>query len=468
MPYIQFNDQQIALASADLTVGAFDGATVRLPGSDPAAHAVLRLSADGTGLIRRGADSAIVLVNGVQLGAEPSPLLHGDRVELGGASLRYGDDEKGGRTQYVSAADIPEGLRAKSVSAKKATTATGGRCVSLMDGRDYTVNPTGLSFGREVGCDIVVATVAVSRRHAEIAVMTDGYYLRDLSTNGVYVNGKRVEGSQLLNRGDVIQIGEEQFRFYADVAAEAAPAAVEHAPILVEPTALATAAPVELDFQVIALEDAMATAAAPQQPPKAVPAPVAPSAPARPSAPITEARTEPRPAAPPLGTLEIINEGAMKGAKYHIVSALTNIGRGAHNDIVIAEESLSGSHAKLLLRDGSWWLQDQNSTNGTYVGGRRVTGEQQLSGAPDVRFGSIKMIFRPAVSADATGGSGTRAIAAVNVDAARKERVAPKRGASGPVKAPNKKKGCAAMVAFLMACAAVGTMGIVFLFTTRG
>ncbi len=468
MPYIQFNDQQITLASADVTVGAFDGATVRLPGSDPAAHAVLRLAADGTGLIRRGAEGAIVLVNGVQLGAEPSPLLHGDRVELGGASLRYGDDERGGRTQFVAASDIPDGLRAKSGSVKKATTGTGGRCVSLMDGREYPVSATGLSFGREVGCDVVIPGVAVSRRHAEIGVTTDGYTLRDLSTNGVYVNGKRVEGSQLLSRGDVIQIGEEQFRFYADVAAEAAPAPGESTPLLMEPTAFASVAPVELGYQVIALEDAMATAAAPQQPPKAVRAPVAPSDPVRPAAPITEARTEPRPAAPPLGTLEIINEGAMKGAKYHIVSALTNIGRGAHNDIVIAEESLSGSHAKLLLRDGTWWLQDQHSTNGTYVGGHRVTGEQQLSGAPDVRFGSLTMIFRPAVGADATSGTGNRAIAAVPGDAARKERVAPKRGASAQVKAPNNKKGCAAMVAFLMACAAVGTMGTVFLFTTRG
>jgi hypothetical protein len=41
--------------------------------------------------------------------------------------------------------------------------------------------------------------------------------LRDLSTNGVLVNGTRISGSQLLARADVVRVGSEDFRFYADV-----------------------------------------------------------------------------------------------------------------------------------------------------------------------------------------------------------------------------------------------------------
>ena len=37
-----------------------------------------------------------------------------------------------------------------------------------------------------------------------------------------------------------------------------------------------------------------------------------------------------------------------------------------------------------------------NSTNGTYAGGSRVTGERRLEGAPDVRFGGVKLRFMPA------------------------------------------------------------------------
>jgi hypothetical protein len=159
MPYLQLQDQQIPLAEGDATVGAFDGATVRLPSGDPNTRAVVTVAASGV-VIRRGAPDAIVLVNGVQLGLEPSPLLHGDRIELAGHELRVGDDQKGGSTQFVSAADIAA-LVAKGSPAsapKKPTTATGGRLVSLVDGREYAVPDGGISFGREVGNDIVLAS----------------------------------------------------------------------------------------------------------------------------------------------------------------------------------------------------------------------------------------------------------------------------------------------------------------------
>ena len=77
---------------------------------------------------------------------------------------------------------------------------------------------------------------------------------------------------------------------------------------------------------------------------------------------------------------------------------------------------------------------DQDSTNGTYVGGRRVVGEQRIEGAPDLRFGGIKMTFRPA-AAPIADGAGTRAIAAVNVDALRKATAA---AAAGKGSAPAK------------------------------
>src|SRR5579862_3182343 len=225
MPYIQFKDEQYALSPTDLTVGAFDGAAVRLPGDDRRAHAVLKLGADGTGIIRRGADDAVVLLNGLQLGAEPRPILHGDKVEVGGLALRYGDDKKGGSTQFITAASLPESLRPKAGAPRRPTTATGGRLVSLVDGREYGVPDAGVTFGREIGCDIVIPSTDVSRRHAGIAPAEGAYLLTDMSTNGVFVNGTRVEKSQVLGRGDVVKIGPEEFRFYADVAKQSAPAA---------------------------------------------------------------------------------------------------------------------------------------------------------------------------------------------------------------------------------------------------
>ena len=65
----------------------------------------------------------------------------------------------------------------------------------------------------------------VSRRHAEIESTPEGYVLNDLSVNGTYVNGERVGRQHLLARADVIRIGHDEFRFYADVAPPPAPRA---------------------------------------------------------------------------------------------------------------------------------------------------------------------------------------------------------------------------------------------------
>ena len=453
MPYIQFNGKQIPLTAADLTIGAFDGANVRVPGDDPAAHAVLRMATDGSGVIRRGGASSAVMVNGVLLGAEPNPLLHGDKIEVGGSELPYGDDKKGGSTQFISAADIPESLRIKGSAPRKPTTAVGGRLVSLVDGREYTIPDSGVTFGREIGNEIVIASTDVSRKHAQIAPAEGAYVLTDLSTNGVFVNGLRIEQSQVLGRGDVLKIGPEEFRFYADIAKAVplASAPVASAPAMSVPPPAPVAAPV---------------AKAPAVPSVAAPSPAQPMASAQP--------TPSAPASPPIATLEVINEGPMKGRKFEIFSVLTNIGRGAHNDIVISDESLSGSHAKILKRDGAWWVVDQGSTNGTYVGGRRVQGEQQLIGAPDVRFGGIKLIFRPAAASLEDTGGGTRAIAAFSIDAARKAATAPRASTAASKQdlaavPAEKKKGCTAMMAFLFALAAIGAGTIaVIMFFVRG
>ncbi len=490
MPYIQFKGKQIPLTAADLTIGAFDGAYVRVPGDDPAAHAILRLASDGSGVIQRGGASSEVMVNGVLLGAEPNPLLHGDKIEVGGSELPYGDDKKGGSTQFISAADIPESLRAKGSAPKKPTTAVGGRLVSLVDGREYTIPDSGVIFGREIGNEIVIASTDVSRKHAQIAPAEGAYLLTDLSTNGVFVNGIRIEQSQVLGRGDVLKIGPEEFRFYADIAKAApvtsVPAASVPPPVPVAPAPVADTVPpvrFSLGMEVIELEDAIVAASVPSTPPVAAPAvkpivapPTAPPASTpMPVQPVAAAQpTPPAAAKPPIATLEVINEGPMKGRKFEIFSPLTNIGRGAHNDIVISDESLSGSHAKILKRDGAWWVVDQGSTNGTYVGGRRVQGEQQLTGAPDVRFGGIKLIFRPAAASLEDTGGGTRAIAAFSVDAARKAASAPRASAAASKQdlaavPAEKKKGCAAMVAFLFALAAIGAGTIAaVIFSVRG
>ncbi len=218
MPVIQVKDTQHILKPGQTRIGAGPGVDVSV--SDEASlgvQAVLELSDDSQVVIRRGRDGASVRVNGVVLGVEPTPLMHGDKVDVNGIEVLFSEDKKIGATHFVSASEVAA-IAAKRSGPARATAGTGGRLVSLVDGKEYQIPAGGIVFGREAGSDVVVAQPEVSRRHASIAPSEQGYVIQDLSTNGIWVNGTRVQGSQLLARADVVRVGTEEFRFYADVA----------------------------------------------------------------------------------------------------------------------------------------------------------------------------------------------------------------------------------------------------------
>jgi len=404
MALLQLGSQEFPLRAGAQRIAGEPSADIALPSG--VGSVVVTVADDGRASVVRGDASAEVKINGVLLGVEPSPLLHGDRIEVAGHTLRFADTTQAGSTQLLSADAVAAAVAAARPGAPaKPTTATGGRLVSLVDGREYTVPDTGVVLGRDASADIVIPSTDVSRRHAQIAPATDGYVLTDLSTNGVQINGARVDTTQTLGRGDVIRVGPEEFRFYADVARKTAAPAVEPS----------------------------APPAPPPPPPAMPPEPVVVAA-AVAAAPVVEAAPPPAPAAPArpvLATLEIINPGPTKGRVFEVTSPLTHIGRGAHNDVVLADGSVSDAHAKLQQRDDGWVLVDVGSTNGTYVGGRKLTAEQRLEGAPDLRFGDVKLAFRSLVTFEG-GGSSTRAIGVAAIEEAKKAAAQRKSAVAAP------------------------------------
>jgi len=64
-------------------------------------------------------------------------------------------------------------------------------------------------IGREAGNEIVIEDPQVSRRHATLTRQGATYVLEDIgSTNGTYVNGKRVTAPVLLSNGDMIGLAD--------------------------------------------------------------------------------------------------------------------------------------------------------------------------------------------------------------------------------------------------------------------
>lgn len=79
--------------------------------------------------------------------------------------------------------------------------------------------PNGGVFGRLPACEVTLDDPSVSRRHARLERAADGWYVEDLgSTNGVKVNGARVERSHLRD-GDEVTLGSVRLAFSLDTAA---------------------------------------------------------------------------------------------------------------------------------------------------------------------------------------------------------------------------------------------------------
>jgi len=69
-----------------------------------------------------------------------------------------------------------------------------------------------MSIGRDKDNSIVLPTPSVSRFHAEVEKVGQRYRVRDLrSSNGTFVNGKRIDGETWVHPRDAIQIGPYRF-----------------------------------------------------------------------------------------------------------------------------------------------------------------------------------------------------------------------------------------------------------------
>jgi pSer/pThr/pTyr-binding forkhead associated (FHA) protein len=160
------------------------------------------------------------------------------------------------------------------------------------------------SLGRHDDCIIRIKSSQVSRRHCEINEVDGKLTVRDLgSSNGTFVNGKRVLGQQPLKVGDELTIGSVTLRV-ATLGQPAAPAA-QARPAAAKPgdTAVVEAVAVE-DEEEFEIEFDEDDAAAPTADVEAIPLadldePTAPAAPKKAAPAAAEKPAAPAPAEKP-------------------------------------------------------------------------------------------------------------------------------------------------------------------------
>ncbi len=86
-----------------------------------------------------------------------------------------------------------------------------------------------------------------------------------------------------------------------------------------------------------------------------------------------------------------IIEGDRAGQSIALDRRELTIGRAENSDLVIDDEFASTNHAKLILTNNDWLIQDLNSTNGTFLDGARVGTPAVLRLNTPVRIG--KTVF---------------------------------------------------------------------------
>jgi pSer/pThr/pTyr-binding forkhead associated (FHA) protein len=108
-------------------------------------------------------------------------------------------------------------------------------------------------------------------------------------------------------------------------------------------------------------------------------APAAQAAPApQPAAAAPEPATEPVARADPAATAAtpkrlVITSGPREGVEIDLPAEQLTIGRSSESGLVIRDDYTSTHHARLMLWDENWVIQDLDSTNGTFLDGTRVT-----------------------------------------------------------------------------------------------
>jgi pSer/pThr/pTyr-binding forkhead associated (FHA) protein len=110
--------------------------------------------------------------------------------------------------------------------------------LSLSEGPSILLDKPIMLVGRHEECDLQLNSRKVSRKHCCIAQVKDHLVIRDLgSTNGIRINGTRVQGG-ILRTGDELMIGNFRYQVSTDASREmiAAAAGAPAAPLPVRPT----------------------------------------------------------------------------------------------------------------------------------------------------------------------------------------------------------------------------------------
>ncbi len=89
-----------------------------------------------------------------------------------------------------------------------------------------------------------------------------------------------------------------------------------------------------------------------------------------------------------LEVLTSMDESKLKVGSIIPINGTVTLGRKDNNTIVLNDRFVSSYHAKIYLKNNEYFLEDLQSTNGTYINENKIEGKVRLNVNDIVRFGS--------------------------------------------------------------------------------
>ncbi len=313
---------------------------------------------------------------------------------------------------------------------------------SLEEGIEYPVNVREVLIGREIECQVPLRAGHVSRYHAKITLTTHAAYIEDLqSTNGTFVNGKRVVGRQQISIGDDIRFHDQHFRLTSAESGDADATLLSsfdsqsgndtQPRMAMQPQSQTIEAPAQPDITPSQRQQEEKKPRKPQQPTRQTPqTPQTPSQQAPQQALQHERRARRRPDAMQeeqdgdktsllsMNELQSLAERSSKsqkiiaagaGPRFVVLTAPIrgkifplkqdapigrqwDVGRNKDAAITLEDKTISHSHAKVVNTPNGWLITTASAKNGVMVNGLSVT-RAFLSHNDRIRLGRIELAF---------------------------------------------------------------------------
>ena len=90
----------------------------------------------------------------------------------------------------------------------------------------------------------------------------------------------------------------------------------------------------------------------------------------------------------------VVTEGGLQGTRIGLTGAPVLIGRANDSTLVLTDDYASTRHARISLQDGMWVVEDLGSTNGTYLGQRKLDGPVPMEVGVPLRIGKTVLELR--------------------------------------------------------------------------